>query len=47
MGAPVKKGERTAANPEAEKPRLWDSGGEIPSVRAYLKEAKQNRRGYC
>ena len=21
--------------------------GEIPSVRAYLREAKQNRRGYC
>ena len=38
MGAPIKKEENS--------PRSGKDG-EIPSVRAYLKEAKQNRRGYC
>ncbi len=47
MGAPVKKEERAPQNPEVSKNVFWESGGEIPSVRAYLREAKQNRRGYC
>lgn len=41
MGAPTKKEEQESPNPSAARTE------KIPSVRAYLKEAAQIRRGYC
>ena len=41
LGAPVQKGGTRIPKP------CGGKDGEIPSVRAYLREAKQNRRGYC
>ena len=43
----IQVAEKTTDNNGRVKDFLPEDGGEIPSVRAYLKEAKQNRRGYC
>ena len=46
MEKPTQKEKAQPENPAAEKNTLCPSGGKIPSVRAYLREQQQLRKGY-
>ena len=47
LAKPVQKEQGQPENPAAEKSDFfWESGGKIPSVRAYFRAQKQARRGY-